>query len=409
MGRNVFALALHADYHCRNSGACCTAGWPVPIEDAEHRRVVEGIAGGRLTIPPGAAAASSGMIPQAGRDGDSQGSGPAPATFSYPDDLPFGAAAIIRIRPDGGCVFFDLSRGSLCAIHRDLGHGAMPVSCRQFPRVALSDSRGTFVSLSLYCPTAARLLFREDASLEAVADPPMCAGRALEGFDATDTFPPLLRPGVLFDLAAYDVWDRYLIRTCARDDLTPECVLATLARTAERIRAWTPECGPLLDFVERAISGSDAGKANEPPAIDDLSRLHDDIAATVPQGLARPVPPEYAAESDDRLVRPAWGTFARPIRRFLASHAFGAWIAYQGDGVRTEVHALVAALAVLRIEAIRHAARAGRILDEELLIEAIRSADMLLMHLASRERMAMRLGTIEGATSREFLALAGTC
>jgi hypothetical protein len=116
----------------------------------------------------------------------------------------------------------------------------------------LSDSRGTFVSLSHHCPTAALLLFRDDATLEPVLNPPMCAGRTFEGFDATRSYPPLLRPKVLFDLAAYDIWERFVVRTCARQDLAPECVLALVATTAERIRSWTARQGPLQEFVQQA-------------------------------------------------------------------------------------------------------------------------------------------------------------
>jgi hypothetical protein len=28
----VFALSIHADYACRHSGACCSAGWTIPVE-----------------------------------------------------------------------------------------------------------------------------------------------------------------------------------------------------------------------------------------------------------------------------------------------------------------------------------------------------------------------------------------
>ena len=31
MSLPTFALALHADWRCGRSGACCTAGWPIPV------------------------------------------------------------------------------------------------------------------------------------------------------------------------------------------------------------------------------------------------------------------------------------------------------------------------------------------------------------------------------------------
>ena len=35
----IRALSLHAKYGCRHSGACCTAGWRIPVEPATERAV----------------------------------------------------------------------------------------------------------------------------------------------------------------------------------------------------------------------------------------------------------------------------------------------------------------------------------------------------------------------------------
>jgi hypothetical protein len=59
----------------------------------------------------------------------------------------------------------------LCGVHRALGEGALPATCRIFPRIALTDARGTFITLSHYCPTAAAMLFRTDVPLEIVESP----------------------------------------------------------------------------------------------------------------------------------------------------------------------------------------------------------------------------------------------
>jgi hypothetical protein len=53
------------------------------------------------------------------------------------------------------------------------------------------------------------------------------------------------------------------------------------------------------------------------------------------------------------------------------------------------------ALGVLRAEAARGCAEAGRALDAELLKEAVRRADLLLVHLADPEALARRLGRRE--------------
>ncbi len=376
----VFALDLHADYQCRHSGACCTAGWTIPIEAAEHRRVSDALSDGRLTLPGETRPA---RLIDPGR------------AFVMAEKSPEGAAAGLRVGLDGACVFFDRQSGNLCAIQRDLGHASLPAACRQFPRVALTDRRGTFVTLSHYCPTAAAMLFREDASLTPVADPPMCAGRALESFDATDTVPPLLRPGVLFDLDAFDRWERFVLRTLGDPDSSAEQSLASLSASAERIRSWRAGDVTLASLVNRESERTCAAKVAAEHDLDLDGRLFTAIAATVPEGLPRPALPEHLHETCARFVDPVWSRFARPIRYFLAAHAFGAWMSYQGDGVRTFVRSLAGVLAVLRIESIRRAARAARMLDKDLLISAIRAADLLLVHLASREILARHMSRIE--------------
>src|SRR6516165_2162888 len=109
----AWCLDFHAPYRCRHSGACCKTGWSIPFEDG--------------TV--------------AARD------------------------------VDGSCTFLDGS-SHLCAIHRAGGVNALPVTCRMFPRVVLHDARGTFVSLSHVCPTAARLLFDTTGESAIVEAPP---------------------------------------------------------------------------------------------------------------------------------------------------------------------------------------------------------------------------------------------
>ncbi len=90
-----------------------------------------------------------------------------------------------------------------------------------------------------------------------------------------------------------------------------------------------------------------------------------------------------------------WPLFAVPVRRWLAAKAFGSWLAFQGDGLRTTVLGLRVALAVLRAEALRGCADIERALDEDLLRGAIRRADLLLLHLADPEALARRLSRCE--------------
>jgi hypothetical protein len=115
----------------------------------------------------------------------------------------------------------------------------------------------------------------------------------------------------------------------------------------------------------------------------------------VPHRALLPVAPEGLGDADDRWVQPAWPSLARPVRRWLAAKAFASWLALQGEGLRTAVLGLRVALGVLRAEAARGCTGAGRRLDAELLKEAFRRADLLLVHLADPEALARRLSRVE--------------
>jgi len=76
---------------------------------------------------------------------------------------------MLAAHEDGTCRFHE---GRLCAIHRQLGPRALPIACRQLPGQALRGGRGTFISLSHFCPTAAGLLFRPTCSSCTLRTPP---------------------------------------------------------------------------------------------------------------------------------------------------------------------------------------------------------------------------------------------
>jgi hypothetical protein len=84
--------------------------------------------------------------------------------------------------------------------------------------------------------------------------------------------------------------------------------------------------------------------------------------------------------ADARWVAAAWPSFAAPLRRYVAARAFGAWAAYQADGVRTEIDVLRMALSVVRVEAVRQAAAAAAPLDAAMLQRAIQAADLITVH-----------------------------
>jgi Fe-S-cluster containining protein len=276
--RRIFALTVDADYACRHSGACCTAGWSIPVEPLRR-----GLLGADV------------LAPQA----------------------------------DGACGYFDRET-RLCRVHRDHGPAMRPASCHHFPRRALGDDRGLFVTLSHFCPTAAGLLFRADVALEIVRDPrAFPPTREYEGLDGRGEWPPLVRPDLLFDLASYDRWERFLVDTFSDERATVVEALARVAAGAERLRAWKPACGPFAAWTDRALRDV-AGCLR---ALDRYAALaafsaFRDIAATVPSGLSRPARPPDVDACSAELVAPCWNDFSAPVRRYLATKAFGSWAAY---------------------------------------------------------------------------------
>ena len=353
----VYTLNLHQGYRCRHSGVCCTSGWDIPIDDVRLTRVTTGLATGRVVLPAQAAGG--------------------PDVFVRGDSLPAGAAAIVGRTPSGGCVFFDRTAGRHCAIHRGLGHAALPGACRHFPRIILLDDRGAHVAFSHVCPTAAAQLFRDDIDgLAVVSDPSILSGPDdVEGFDARDTIPPFLRPRVVLDAESRLAWETFVLSACSRDGERPEQVLRRLALGADRFRAWTPSCGTLASFageVLAAVLDAPAADVGADPA--GVVSLYAQVMRTVPDGMGRPAVPDGAHAGT--LWR-EWPLAWRTVNRYLGARAFGAWSAYQGEGVRTQVAVLAAALAVLDLEVVRRLPPDVRNADPSVLLEAAGAADLL--------------------------------
>lgn len=286
-------LSFHAEYRCRHSGACCRAGWTIPFDHGE-RETIQTLRLGRGSLTAEGHAARS---------------------------------------ADGTCTFFD-GESRLCAIHHAAGQAALPLSCRMFPRIVLHDARGTFISLSHFCPTAASLLFDHGTSwpLVGIVDAPRALTDVgpLDGLDARDAWPPLLRPGVMMDLESYGAWERLGIELLTRDGIAPHVGLDTLAAATTRIASWRPGgATPLLQVVGDAF-----GRLAPPASIMDAHE-------------------------------PA-------VKRWLAARLFGNWIAYQADGLEAIVRYLRGCLGVFAAEL----ARDGNPL------EAIRRSDLQIVHKA---------------------------
>ena len=128
----------------RTRAPAAPRSWPIPVEQPLVDAVRRGTGAGRRGRP---------FETVTGADG--------------------GRLSILATTGDGACVFFEPRAGRLCAVHRTVGPRLLPSACRNFPRIALRDPRGVFVTLSHYCPTAARLLLL-DRDL-AIVDAPRVA------------------------------------------------------------------------------------------------------------------------------------------------------------------------------------------------------------------------------------------
>src|SRR5436190_4705517 len=185
-------LSFHTAYRCRHSGACCRAGWTIPFDHGERETVHALRFAATWLTAEGHAARHA----------------------------------------DGTCIFFE-SDSHLCAIHHAAGHAALPLSCRMFPRVVLHDGRGTLISLSHFCPTAAALLFETGDSWPpaGIVDAPSTLTDAgpLDGLDAREAWPPLLRQCVMMDFECYGAWEWLGVELLTCEGIAPGVSLDALA------------------------------------------------------------------------------------------------------------------------------------------------------------------------------------
>ena len=240
---------------------------------------------------------------------------------------------IVQTGAGNACSFFDAAGGGLCAIHRDAGPELMPDACRNFPRVALRDPRGTFITLSHACPTAARLLLTAGEIRRVDAPAGVSLGGAVQGLDASMVLPPLLRPGMLMDLDGYTAWEAHALSVLNAPRYSAAGAVRAIRATTEWARGWHPGQGPLV------------------------SRVADAFKRAPPADLRNDAPP---------------GSLEHATKAFLAAHLFGSWAAYQGCGLMAVVDALDSALAVL----------GTGVKDSESFVAAAGAADMHLRHRA---------------------------
>lgn len=278
--------------------------------------------------------------------------------FSYPSDAHADAPALLGVE-EHRCVFFDDRGGHRCRVQDALGHDALPLACRQFPRVSVHDPRGVSVTLSAYCPTVAHSLSSTD--LVTIVESPAAFpdDGEYEGLDARTSLPPPLSPNRLMDWESWWAWERLSVGLLANGGSSAGEALARLRGVVEEVRSWTPGDGPLIERVEETFA-----RARHEPWV------NASVAACVDgeriREVERAIPEELRQGQDHDQTH----TPDHAVRRFLVSHAFANWTMHLGQGLRTWLRSIEAANALLE---------SG--LD-------VREADLRLRHLADPTALA---------------------
>lgn len=253
-------------------------------------------------------------------------------------DAPDDVAGILAARDSGHCVFFEAGRPG-CSVH-----DVKPAGCHHFPYLCLIDQRGVHVSLSHYCPTAAALLFEHSGAVAIVEGHAPTGDDDVEGLDARESLPPMSADRrTLMSFEDLSAWERERIAHAKIEDLHA----------------------------------------------DDVA-LFNHARSAVPAPWTWPAPPDHLEEIWWALIAPLWPNFEEVLANYAAAKLFASWSLYVGDGVEAATHTARIASAVLRIEIARQCGRFRRAIDRELLIEAIRQSDLLLVHYADPALLATR-------------------
>lgn len=229
------------------------------------------------------------------------------------------------------------------------------------------------------------------------AQPPLQLPPPLEGLDASDALPPLLQPGRLCDPAGYGAWERAGIAIFARDDLTfRECV-DLIAGATEAVRLWEPRRESLVERVGTAFEEACPVKVSD---LNVQERAMKTVAALSAGRASDYSPIDRFEEYWERHVAAHFAAFERPMRNYLAARLFANWIAYQGRGLRSIVEWLRVCAAVVRHALLMRVLDSGSPPGREDFIEAVRTADLLLLHVIDTAAFATHVQALEGPEPR---------
>jgi len=257
----------------------------------------------------------------------------------------------------------------------------------------LHDQRGSLISLSHFCPTAAAMLLAGGALSVVAAHPPLRLELEMEGLDARTAFPPLLRPGMLCDVEGYERWERAGLAIFARTDRDYTTCLADFAAATDVIRRWKPGTRSLSDCVRGAFADETADASavwSHDRAIQRLARL-----TGGPSGDELISIPHFEEQWNERVGVNAIDWFDLGMKNYLAARLFGNWVAYQGQGLRSIVEWLRTCAAIVRHFLLQRLIGSGLPLDHSVFIESVRSADLLLLHVLDSESFARDVAFLE--------------
>lgn len=350
--RIVRALSFHSTYRCQNTGVCCSSGWEIAVEEEVEVRLTSLLAIGARDLPNG------------------------PNGFRRMADPPTGCrSSLATVGAARACWFRD-EPGQACAIHRAYGEAVLPSACRQFPRVCVLEPDGVSVSLSHYCPTAAGLLFGGPTDFRLVTSTQAFpADWPFEGLDAREAYPPFLRPGVLLGFDGLRVLEEHAVAVLSRVPVWT--ALKTIEAAVERARSWTADSAPIPELLAGYFELSEGGEprvADPRPVL--LASLTEGTRPRADLPDFRPGTARVSAHVDAAL------------RKYLAARLIAAWIAYQGDDIRSLTRYLRLCLdTVFLFESSRATAEP----EAARWKEAIREADLWILHYCDPDLLARNL------------------
>jgi hypothetical protein len=353
---SVRLLAFHAPYRCRHRGVCCAEPWAIPVERVRHRRILEAVRSGALRMPHG----PGGLFETApGVDVD---------------------ADVVVGRRKRECVFRDAG-GGLCAVHRDMGHGALPSACQHFPRVVTLDPRGVSLSLSFVCPTAADLLFDARPGWHEVVHDGAVVLRATtwEGLDAREPLPPQVNETLLWDWDSMTAFERETLK--ALSESSPEHALGLVDAVAARLDS--ASAGPLESVVRTAFLNARRVASELDVEVDALLRLA--VASST-----APPPGDWTGGVNSPAAATVWRAHGPQVSRYLASRLMASAVVYHARSARVWSGWLQTAYAVLR-RSVDAEAACGHVTARQLFTAALARSDRLLVHGVDAARLAASL------------------